>query len=119
MLSLVSIVIAGAAIACSPNDRAITGALTSCSSLLTVTVSPATATLHPGDSLHVSVSADKCSAANPATAAYRWTSSDPTVSTVDSLAGMVHARRTGTVTIIATSSTNHSVQGAMEVHVAP
>ena len=103
--------------ACSQKAESITAG--ECT-LWSVKVSPASATLHPGDALLASAVTNPCLAADPAaSAAFVWTSSDSTVSAVDSATGLVHARRTGSATIIARNSANHFLEGAIAVNVAP
>jgi uncharacterized protein YjdB len=115
------VAIAVAASACSSSD-VVSLATDGCDSevLHTVTVSPASATLHPGDSIQVVAIADPCSAAAQVnTGAFFWKASDSSVATVDSVSGMVHARSTGTATIIATSSLIPAISGAMSLTVSP
>jgi hypothetical protein len=86
--------------------------------LLSVTVSPPSVTMHPGDTLRA--------AAHPpppcgsmVTYTFRWLSSDTTVASVDSVSGLVLARHQGTTTIVVDVADNRSVQGAMAVQVVP
>ena len=76
------------------------------------TVRPASATLHPGDTLRVSVSMPAC-ALGTTTETFRWSSSDSSVAFVDSLSGLIRARSLGTATIIAALAAERSVKGAM------
>jgi hypothetical protein len=46
---------------------------------------------------------------------FRWTSSDTNVAAVDSLAGLVRARKRGVTTIIASAALDRTLRGAMVV----
>jgi len=76
------------------------------------TVRPSSATLHPGDTLRLSVSMPAC-ALGTTTATFRWSSSDSNVAFVDSLSGLIRARSLGTATISAAATQDRSVKGAM------
>jgi uncharacterized protein YjdB len=80
-------------------------------------VRPNSTTLHPGDTLRLSVSLPSC-AAGPTNPTFRWSSSDSTVALVDSLSGLIRARALGTVTIIAAATQDRSVKGGMLLVVA-
>jgi uncharacterized protein YjdB len=99
------------AAACGQGETALTDEC-----LIGVTVSPPSATLHPGDSLRAS--ATVACAGRPADA--RWTSSDPTIASVDSVSGVVHARSvSGDATITASLTSDRAVRGALVVKVVP
>jgi hypothetical protein len=66
--------------------------------LIGPTVSPASATLHPGDTLRVR-------------------SSDTLIAVVDSLTGLVRARSLGQASIIATALSDRALVGAMALQV--
>jgi len=74
-------------------------------------VAPASATLHPGDSVKETASFAACPNDN-VVATFRWRSSNTGVAIVDSIAGLVRAVDTGSATIIATVTENRAVQGA-------
>ncbi|MEP6493158.1 MAG: Ig-like domain-containing protein [bacterium] len=78
---------------------------------------PVTASLHPGDTLRVTVSNPACG--QPNVIHFRWVTSDAKVATVDSLSGLVTARGTGAATIIAQMVEESSIKGAMVVRVDP
>jgi hypothetical protein len=78
-------------------------------------VSPAAATLHPGDTLRVSATETTC--VGTTTAGVRWTSSDTTVATVGPSDGLVRAHGRGTSTIIASDVRDLSIKGAMALSV--
>jgi hypothetical protein len=77
-------------------------------------VSPASATLHIGDTLRLSYSLS----CTTTLTAHRWSSSRDTVATVDS-AGLVRGVSGGIVTIIATAVADPSVRGAAAITVVP
>jgi len=79
-------------------------------------VSPASATLHIGDTLRLSYSFG-CSTTSISTA-HRWSSSRDTIATVDS-AGLVRGVSGGTVTIIATAVADPNVKGAAAITISP
>jgi hypothetical protein len=83
--------------------------------LIGPTVSPASATLHPGDTLRVRASYSLCPAA-PAPS-FRWRSSDTLIAVVDSLTGLVRARSLGQASIIATALSDRALVGAMALQV--
>lgn len=87
---------------------------------ITHAVSPASATLHIGDTLLVSVSTRICPGqAEPTLAPYAWSSSDSSVAKVSASSGLVLALHDGTVTITATSVDEPLVKGAMALRIAP
>jgi uncharacterized protein YjdB len=81
-------------------------------------VTPPSATLHPGDSLKEAASFAACPY-DGVVATFRWRSSNTGVAIVDSMAGLVRAVDTGSVTIIATVTENPAVQGAAALTVIP
>lgn len=83
--------------------------------LIGPTVSPASATLHPGDTLRVRASYSPCPAA--AAPSFRWRSSDTLIAVVDSLTGLVKARSLGQASIIAMALSDRSLMGAMALQV--
>ena len=88
--------------------------------LIEPTVSPASATLHVGDTLRVSVSTKACANQTaPNLSPYVWSSSDPSVAKVDASSGLVLALGDGSVTIVATSAPDASVKGAMALRIVP
>lgn len=85
-----------------------------------LTVSPADATVHIGDTLRVSVSTQSCPGqVEPTLAPFSWSSSDSSVATVSASSGLVLAIQDGTVTITATSAEEPLVKGAMALRIAP
>ena len=84
-------------------------------SLIGPTVSPASATLHPGDTLRARVSYSPCPA-DPAPS-FRWRSGDTLVAVVDSVTGLVRARLLGQTSIIATAVSAPALRGAMALQV--
>jgi hypothetical protein len=88
--------------------------------LLGSIVSPASAALHVGDTLRVSVSTRICPGQPEQTLApYAWSSSDSSVAKVSASSGLVLAIRDGNVTIVATSVEEPLIKGAMALHIAP
>ena len=81
-------------------------------------VTPASATLHPGDSVRGTASVSPCQYDN-VVPAFRWRSSNTSVAIVDSIAGLVRAVDTGRTSIIASLTVNRAVQGAMVLTVVP
>ena len=80
-----------------------------------ITVSPASATLHPGDTLRVRASNSPCQT-GPAPS-FRWRSSDTVTAVVDSLTGLVRARSPGQATVVATLLSEPTLHGAMILQV--
>lgn len=81
-------------------------------------VTPASSTLHPGDSVKATASVLPCQTDN-VVPAFRWRSSNPSVAIVDSIAGLVRALDTGRTSIVASLTVNRAVQGAMALTVVP
>jgi len=81
-------------------------------------VKPASATLHPGDSVNETASVLPCQY-NNVVPTFRWRSSNTSVAIVDSIAGLVRAVDTGRTSIIATLTQNRAVSGAMALTVVP
>lgn len=75
-------------------------------------VSPASATLHPGDTLRVVAIDDPCPGL-PKPMIAQWASSDTSVATVGASDGLVRARSAGRTTIIASDPADPSLKGAM------
>jgi uncharacterized protein YjdB len=109
-LLFVATLVAVAACSATASDAVTPTDFVSC----TPTVRPSSATLHPGDTLRVTVTVSSCSL--PAT--FRWSSSDSSVAFVDSLSGLIRARSLGTATIIAAFAAERNVKGAMLLVVA-
>jgi len=105
-------------VACAPSDSPLTQSGTQLieGCIAGPTVSPASATLHPGDTLRATASKVSCTG-EPLR--YRWTSSDSTIAMVDADAGLIHAVKPGSVSIIATQTDKPAVKGAMAVLVNP
>jgi hypothetical protein len=83
-------------------------------------VSPASATLRVGDTLHLTASTKIClGKIDTNLAPYSWTSSDSTVATVSTTSGLVLAIREGRVTIAAASVNEPLVKGAMALTITP
>lgn len=84
-------------------------------SLIGPTVSPATAILHPGDTLQTRVSYSPCPAGTAPS--FQWRSTDTLIAVVDSLTGLVRARSLGQTSIIATAVNAPALRGAMALQV--
>jgi uncharacterized protein YjdB len=84
--------------------------------LLVVAVSPASVTLHPGDTLRLQVTGG--AGCTPFTE-WRWRSSDTLVASVDSIGGLVRARSRGVATAIAEAVSDRNVKGAAAITVVP
>jgi hypothetical protein len=81
-------------------------------------VSPASATIFVGDTLHVLAQANACGRpANAPPVTFLWSTSDTTIARVDSLTGLVHAKSAGAVSVIVREVQEPTVQGAMVLHV--
>ena len=74
--------------------------------------------LHSGDTVRATASLPPCPG-RPAVVDFHWRSSDTLIATVDSIGGLVRARRPGAATIIASAVLDPSVKGAMALSVAP
>jgi len=83
-----------------------------------VRVSPASATLHAGDSVQASAVINQC-LGNPSSTAVRWRSSDTVTAVVDAVTGLVRARAPGPVTVIASVVADTTIRGAMALSVVP
>jgi hypothetical protein len=83
-----------------------------------IRVSPASATLHPGDSLSAMATVNQCQGV-PSSTAVRWRSTDTATAIVDALTGLVRARASGPVTIVATVVDDTTITGAMALTVVP
>jgi uncharacterized protein YjdB len=79
------------------------------------TVSPASATLRVGDTLRVRAPAELC--ANPVQ--WRWHSSDTVVASIDSLDGLVRAKRQGSASIVNELLSDRNEKGAAAITVTP
>jgi hypothetical protein len=98
-------------------------------------VTPSVAKLAPGDTIRVRVPAVNGTRAEgsvvdradfsvacprlPANPQFWWSSSDAGIAEVDSATGLVHARKSGVATIVATEVTDKRIDGAMVVQVSP
>lgn len=79
-------------------------------------ITPATATLHFGDSLHA-VATIGCPGTG-VNADVRWSSSNVAIVSVDSVSGLVRAQSTpGAVQVFAAMATNRAIQSALIVQV--
>jgi len=78
-------------------------------------VTPASAVLHPGDTLRASATETTCS--GEAVAPVRWSSSDTSVAVVSVFDGLILARTRGTATIIASDVRDTNIKGAMALTV--
>jgi uncharacterized protein YjdB len=79
-------------------------------------VSPPSATVHPGDTLRANVQVNPCL---QLTTTFLWRTSDTNVATVDSVAGLVRAKAIGRTSILAVATANPQIVGAMALTVAP
>jgi uncharacterized protein YjdB len=82
-----------------------------------LTVSPATVTVHIGDTLRVAASYNDCPGPQR-THSFRWSSSNATIASVDSIGGLITARGEGVATIIAELADDRTQKGAMLLQVA-
>ena len=78
-------------------------------------VSPAMATLHPGDTLRASATETTCEGTMPA--GVQWASSNTSVATVGPSDGLVKAHARGTATIVASDVRDTKIKGAMALSV--
>ena len=78
----------------------------------TLSVSPASATLHLGDTL-------RARAWGVTAIDVRWTSSDTSVAVIDFTGGLIRARAAGRATTIAKLTSNTTVSAAMALDVVP
>ena len=81
-------------------------------------VVPSVSTLHAGDTLRATASLPPCPG-RPSFIDFHWRASDTLIATVDSISGLVRARRPGVATIIASAVLDPSVKGAMALSVDP
>jgi len=77
-----------------------------------IALTPSSAVIHPGDSVHVLAIYRPCFGM-PRTVAMQWQSSSPSVATVDPLEGVVRAYTRGVATIIATDPHDPNDKHAM------
>jgi|KBSMisStandDraft_5_1062788.scaffolds.fasta_scaffold51580_2 hypothetical protein len=85
--------------------------------LLGITISPTNAVVHVGDTLRVRAAFDDCPGPSRVHS-YRWTTTNASVATVDSL-GLVRAQARGVVTIVAALVDAPDIEGAMVLNVDP
>jgi uncharacterized protein YjdB len=109
------LMLAGVAACAGKATTAANGAEDCGNSLQTAIVSPASATLHVGDTLRFSAAMPACTPAPQ----FRWSSTSPALVSVDSLSGLATARATGTVGIAAAPTFDRTVGGAATVQVVP
>ena len=81
-------------------------------------VTPASATLHPGDAVQASAVVNQCLSI-PSSTTVRWRSSDTVTAVVDAVTGLVRARAPGPVTVIASVVADTTIRGAMALSVVP
>jgi hypothetical protein len=81
-------------------------------------VSPGSATLHVGDTLRASATRNGCSTAQ-GILQFLWLPQDTSVVRVDSLSGVIQARKHGITVVVATEVSNPSVRAAMVAQVIP
>lgn len=82
-----------------------------------VTVIPASASIHVGDTLRVTAEVSSCGGAP--TSGVVWRSTNAAVARVDSLAGLITALAAGTSVVTATETVDPTQAGAMSVTVLP
>jgi uncharacterized protein YjdB len=83
-----------------------------------LSVMPASATAHIVDTLRVTATPLRgCSGIAGST--FRWRSNDTSIATVDSLSGLLRARATGNVAIVARAVEDTTIAGAMILKVIP
>jgi hypothetical protein len=85
--------------------------------LPTPTMSPSSATIHPGDTLRVRANYTPCPTG--LTPAFQYRSSDSAVAIVDPVNGLIAARSPGTSTIIAIAVSDAALTAAMALQVTP
>ena len=104
-------------VSCSPSERIGTDPTfeVGCT-LIGPRVTPALATLHPGDTLRVSATETTCTGSS--SSFVQWTSSDTSVATVGASSGLVRARARGTTSIVASDLRDAKLKGAMALTVA-
>ena len=84
----------------------------------TMSASPPTATIHPGDTLRVHASAPPCPP-EILSPTFWWRAIDTSVAGVDSVAGLVRAKTAGQTTIVGTETVNSQAKVAVALTVAP
>lgn len=112
--ALVAGAVAGAVmtVSCGRSERAATDPTFELGcTLIGPRVSPAAATLHPGDTLRVSATETTCTGTAPA--GVQWASSDTSVATVVPSTGLVRAHARGTAAIVASDVRAATIKGAM------
>jgi uncharacterized protein YjdB len=82
-----------------------------------VLITPDTATLHVGATLQPTAQVQSCAAS--ATEGVRWSSTDATVLTVDSISGFIQARGVGRANAVASAVADRTVKGALVIAVTP
>ena len=82
-------------------------------------LSPETAKLRLGDTLRVTANMGTPPCGPLIIPEFRWSSSDTSIAAVDSIAGLVRARKQGITTIIARVALDRTLAGAMVVEVLP
>jgi hypothetical protein len=82
-------------------------------------VAPPYATLHAGDTVRATASVTPCPQEMDFVPTFRWRSSNTSVATVDSIAGLVRALDTGRTTIVSSAIEDRAIQGAMALTVVP
>ena len=99
--------------ACGGSEKAATDPTSEVGCLVGLSrVSPASATLHPGDTLRV-LAIDTPCFGSPQIVAAQWTSSNASVATVGPNDGLVRAYSRGQATIIAADPHDPNLKGAM------
>jgi uncharacterized protein YjdB len=111
---LVAVAAVGAAAACSANDSPTTSNGTVVVCVTTITVSPATITLHVGDTTRFV--AKGCATESTS---WRWRVSNASIATVDSITGFLRATKGGSASVIATAVSDPTVMGAAALTVVP
>jgi len=109
-IALVVILVAG----CRDTSAPQTESSVDCT-LQLLSVSPPSATVHPGDTLRANVQMNPCL---PQTT-FLWRTSDTSVATVDSVAGLVRAKAIGRASILVIATASQQIIGAMALTVAP
>lgn len=117
MKKLLSLIVLAELLACTADPSSVAPVAPNCG-LSGPTVTPATATLHVGDTVRATVALTPCQGI-PTPAVFLWRSSDTLRASVDSITGLVRARRSGGATIVASLVIEPAISGAMALLVIP
>lgn len=82
-------------------------------------VSPGYASLHAGDTLRLKADFLACGQVEPTYPEFHWSSNDSSIAMVDSISGLVRARKNGLTTITATLVSNVYSKASVAINVVP